>query len=200
VAARKAEPQGDLISTWAQQGWDDGKIYSEILLVLSGGAETTRTVIGSMIRELALQPEQRQLLLDRPELLGTTAVEEFIRWVSPVLNMRRTVTADHELRGQQLRAGDELLLMYPAANRDPRAFDDPDVLDVSRGHNRHVAFGFGTHFCLGSQLARLEIRVMFEEMLRRIPTWELVDPDEPQIVPATFARAYDRIRIRFTPA
>ena len=114
--------------------------------------------------------------------------------------MRRTVTRDHELHGQQLKAGDELLLMYPSANRDPRAFDDPDVLDVTRAHNRHIAFGFGTHFCLGAQLARLEIRVMFEELLRRMPDWELVDPEEPQIVAATFARAYDRIRIRFTPS
>jgi cholest-4-en-3-one 26-monooxygenase len=200
VEARKAEPMEDLISTWSQQGWDDGKILSEILLVLSGGAETTRTVIGSMIRELSLQPDQRRILLEQPDVLGSTGVEEFIRWVSPVLNMRRTVTRDHELHGQSLKAGDELLLMYPSANRDPRAFDDPDVLDVTRAHNRHIAFGFGTHFCLGAQLARLEIRVMFEELLRRMPDWELVDPDEPKIVPATFARAYDRIRIRFSPS
>jgi cytochrome P450 family 142 subfamily A polypeptide 1 len=91
--------------------------------------------------------------------------------------------------------------LYASANRDPRAFDNPDVLDVTRrSDNRHVAFGFGTHFCLGAHLARLEIRVMFEELLRRIPDWELVDPDEPNIMPATFARAYDRIRIRFTPS
>ena len=112
--------------------------------------------------------------------------------------MRRTATEDHELRSQPIRAGDELLLMYAAANRDERAFDDPDVLDVSRSRsNRHVAFGFGTHFCLGAHLARLELRVMFEELLRRIPDWELVDPDEPQVLPATFARAYDQIHIRF---
>ena len=139
------------------------------------------------------------MLIDHPELLSSTAVEEFIRWVSPILNMRRTATVDHELHGQQIRQGDELLLLYGSANRDPRAFHDPDVLDVAREHNRHVAFGFGTHFCLGSHLARLEIRVMFEELLRRIPDWELVDPEEPKIIPATFARAYDRIRIRFTP-
>ena len=168
--------------------------------MLNGGAETTRTVIGSMIRELALQPDQRQLLLDRPELVSTTAVEEFIRWVTPVLNMRRTVTADHELHGQQLHEGDEILLLYGAANRDPSAFDDPDVLNVARANKRHVAFGFGTHFCLGAHVARLEIRVMFEEMLRRIPHWELIDPDEPKIMPASFARAYDRIPIRFTPS
>lgn len=201
VQARQAEPRDDLISVWANtEGWDVPQILSEILLVLDGGAETTRTVIGSTIRELALQPEQRQILLDEPGVLAATGLEEIIRWVSPVLNMRRTATADHELHGQQIRQGDQLLLMYPSANRDPRVFEDPDRFDVRRTPNRHVAFGFGPHFCLGAQLARLEIRVMFEELLRRIPDWELVDPDEPAIVPATFARAYDRIRIRFTPS
>jgi cytochrome P450 family 142 subfamily A polypeptide 1 len=120
--------------------------------------------------------------------------------VSPVLNMSRTATGDHELEGQRLREGDELLLLYGSANRDPRAFTGPDTLDVTRAQSRHVAFGFGTHVCLGAQLARLEIRVMFDELLRRLPDWELVDPDEPKIMPATFARAYDRIRIRFTPS
>jgi cholest-4-en-3-one 26-monooxygenase len=201
IAERRAEPRDDLISLWANtDGWDTGHVIEETILVLNGGAETTRTVIGSMIRELALQPDQRRLLLDQPELLSTTAVEEFIRWVSPVLNMRRTATLDHDLRGRLVRTGEELLLLYGSANRDPRTFSDPDTLDVTRAHNRHVAFGFGTHFCLGAQLARLEIRVMFEELLRRIPDWELVDPDEPRIMPSTFARAYDMVRIRFAPS
>jgi cytochrome P450 family 142 subfamily A polypeptide 1 len=114
--------------------------------------------------------------------------------------MRRTATADHELHGQTIRAGDELLLLFGSANRDPRAFQDPDVLDVTRGPNRHVAFGFGTHFCLGVHLARLEIRVMFEELLRRMPDWELVEPQEPRIMASSFARAYDRVRIHFSPS
>ncbi len=199
IEARRATPRDDLISLWTHtEGWDDGHVLDETILLLDGGAETTRTVIGSMIRELALQPAQRQVLLDRPDLLATTAVEEFIRWVSPVLNMRRTATVDTELHGQHLSGGDELLLLYAAANRDPRVFADPERLDVRRPDNRHVAFGFGTHFCLGAWLARLEIRVMFEELLRRMPDWDLVDPDEPKIMPATFARAYDRIHIRFT--
>jgi cholest-4-en-3-one 26-monooxygenase len=198
IAERRAEPRDDLISLWGHtDGWDVGHVLEETILVLDGGAETTRTVIGSMIRELAVQPEQRRLLLERPQLLATTAVDEFIRWVSPVLNMRRTATVEHELHGRTIRVGDELLLLYAAANRDPRAFTEPDVLDVARENNRHVAFGFGTHFCLGAHLARLEIRVMFEELLERMPDWELVDPDEPQILPATFARSYDQIRIRF---
>jgi cholest-4-en-3-one 26-monooxygenase len=201
IQQRKAEPRDDLISLWVHaHGWDPKRVLDETILVLDGGAETTRTVIGTMIRELALQPAQRQLLLDGPELLSTTAVEEFIRWVTPVLNMRRTATRDHELHGEHIRAGDQLLLLYASANRDPRAFDDPDILDVTRPHNRHVAFGFGTHFCLGAHLARLEIRIMFEEMLRRLGDWDLIDAGEPRIMPATFARAFDRIRIRFTPS
>ncbi len=201
IERRRVEPANDLVSKWAvDQGWSTKKVLEETLLVLDGGAETTRTVIGSMIRELALQPKQRQLLIDHPELLGGPAVDEFIRWVSPVLNMSRTVTHAHELEGQELKEGDELLLLYPSANRDPRAFDDPDVLDVTRSNNRHVAFGFGTHFCLGAHLARLEIKVMFEELFSRMPDWQLVDPEEPQILAATFARAYDKIRISFTPS
>ncbi|MCK9896509.1 cytochrome P450 [Frankia sp. AgB32] len=201
IEARRAEPRDDLISIWTHSdGWDVKRVLEETILVLNGGAETTRTVIGSMIRELALRPDQRQLLLERPELLADSAVEEFIRWVSPVLNMRRTATVDHEFQGQHIRAGDEILLMYGAANRDPRMFPDADTFDVTRSQNHHVAFGFGTHVCLGAHLARLEIRIMFEELLRRMPDWDLVDPDEPKIVPASFARAYDRIRIRFTPS
>jgi cytochrome P450 family 142 subfamily A polypeptide 1 len=201
IEQRRAEPRDDLISLWTHtQGWSTKKILDETVLVLDGGAETTRTVVGSMVRELALQPDQRQLLIDRPALLTTTAVEEFIRWVSPVLNMRRTATVDHELHDRQLRAGDQLLLLYASANRDPRAFMSPELLDVTRSHNRHVAFGFGTHFCLGAHLARLEIRVMFEELLNRMPDWELVDDHEPKVMPSSFARAYDRIRIRYTPS
>jgi cholest-4-en-3-one 26-monooxygenase len=204
INQRRADPQGDLISLWATTEvdgrlWTDGEIISECLLLLDGGAETTRTVIGSIIRELALQPDQRQVLLDRPEVLGDTAVEEFIRWVTPILNMRRTVTRDHTFRGKELHQGDQVLLMYGSANRDEQAFDQPDRFDVTRAHNHHVAFGFGTHFCLGSSLARIEIRVMFEELLRRIPDWRLVPGTEPKVLGATFTRAYDEVHIEFTP-
>jgi cytochrome P450 family 142 subfamily A polypeptide 1 len=193
-----------LISLWAHsvidgRRWSDGEILSECILLLDGGAETTRTVIGAVIRELALQPDQRDILRARPGVLAATGVEEFIRWVSPILNMRRTVTEDHELQGQSLHAGDEVLLMYASANRDERVFDDPDRFDVTRAHNHHVAFGFGTHFCLGASLARLELEVMFEELLRRIPDWRLVPGAAPKILPATFTRAYDAVPIEFTP-
>jgi cholest-4-en-3-one 26-monooxygenase len=201
IELRRADPQDDLISIWTHaEGWDTKHVLDEVILVLDGGAETTRTVIGSMIRDLALLPDQRRLLIEKPEVLATTGVEEFIRWVSPVLNMRRTATVDLDWHGETIHAGDEILLLYGAANRDPRAFTEPDDLDVTRPQNRHVAFGFGTHVCLGAHLARLEIRIMFEELLRRMPDWELTDPDEPHIMPATFARAYDTVRIRFTPS
>ena len=205
IAERRKNPQHDLISTWIDsetdgRPWTDQEILSECILLLDGGAETTRTVIGAIIRELALQPEQRRVLIDNPALLGETAVEEFIRWVTPILNMRRTATEDHTFRDQEIKAGDELLLMYSSGNRDERVFDNPETFDVTRAHNHHVAFGFGTHFCLGASLARLEIRVMFEELLRRIPDWRLAPGAEPKILGATFARAYDAVPIEFTPA
>ncbi|CAB4344966.1 MAG: cytochrome P450 [Actinobacteria bacterium] len=205
IAERRKEPKDDLITIWATTEvdghlWSDGEIISECLLLLDGGAETTRTVIGSIIRELAINTSQRQLLIENPDLLGETGVEEFIRWVTPILNMRRTATEDHVFRGKNIKKGDQLLLMYASANRDESVFDQPDVFDVQRSHNHHVAFGFGTHFCLGSSLARIEIRVMFEELLRRIPDWKLTPGSESKILGATFTRAYDRVDIEFTPA
>jgi cytochrome P450 family 142 subfamily A polypeptide 1 len=204
IAHRRADPQDDLISKWANteingRYWSDGEILSECLLLLDGGAETTRTVIGAVLYELSQRPDQKQLLIDNPTILGDTGVEEFIRWVTPILNMRRTATEDHEYHGQSIRAGDELLLMYSSANRDERVFTEPDRFDVTRTHNSHVAFGFGTHFCLGASLARIELRVMFEELVRRMPDWHLAPGAQPRIIPATFTRAYDAVPLEFTP-
>jgi len=135
IEARRAEPRGDLISAWVHsavefpdgtvRAMSDNEIVSEALLVLDGGAETTRTVIGSIVVELARRPDQRAQLAADPAILGATGVEEFIRWVSPILNMRRTATETHELHGQTIEAGDELLLMYSSANRDERVYTDP---------------------------------------------------------------------------
>ncbi|MBO0727634.1 MAG: cytochrome P450 [Acidimicrobiaceae bacterium] len=201
IAARRAHPRDDLISVWCHSAvdgvaWDDRRILEEAILVLDGGAETTRTVIGAIVRELALRPTTQRQLRDNPQLL-TQAVEEFVRWVSPILNMRRTVTQDHEFRGQRLRQGEEILLLYPAANRDERVYDAPEEFDVTRARNHHVAFGFGTHVCLGAPLARMELKVMFEQLLSRLPEWRLVPGTEPQIIPSTFARAYDAVHIEF---
>jgi len=205
--ARRGDPKDDLISVWAHAEVEqpdgtmrplaDDEIVHEALLLLDGGAETTRTVIGTMCLELIRHPDQHAALAADPGILATTGVEEFIRWVTPILNMRRTATEDHELHGQIVHAGDEMLLMYSAANRDERVFDDPDTLDVTRAHNHHVAFGFGTHFCLGASLARLEIRVMFEELVQRLPEMRLAAGADPKKVPSAFACAYDAIPVEF---
>jgi cytochrome P450 family 142 subfamily A polypeptide 1 len=204
IAARRAQPEHDLISIWAHaevdgKPWDDKRILEETILLVDGGAETTRTVISAIVRELALRPDVQRQLREQPELL-TTGVEEFVRWVSPILNMRRTVTRDHVLHGQQLRKGDEVLLMYASANRDERAIDRPDEFDITRPTNHHVAFGLGTHLCLGANLARLELRVLFEQLLARLPEWHLTPGTEPRILPATFTRADDSVHIDFDPA
>jgi cytochrome P450 family 142 subfamily A polypeptide 1 len=205
LAARRADPKDDLISVWAhsdvefpdgtKRALNDDEIVHEALLLLDGGAETTRTVIGTMCLELIRNPDQHARLSADPSILGATGVEEFIRWVTPILNMRRTATEDHELLGETVHDGDELVLMYASANRDERVFDDPDTLDVTRQHNHHVASGFGTHFCLGASLARLEIRVLFEELVQRVPKMRLADGAEPKKIPSAFACAYDSVPV-----
>src|SRR5215471_14591764 len=161
IQARRADPRDDLVSAWihgsvAGEPMDIPEIIQEGLLLLDGGAETTRSVIGQTVWNLARFPDQREKLLADPSAIRTTAVEEFIRYATPILNMRRTVTADHDLRGQHLHEGDQVLLMYGAANTDDREFDEPERFNVTRQHNPHAAFGYGTHFCLGANLARLE--------------------------------------------
>lgn len=208
IQARRAEPTDDLTSVWCQKQieTDDGprsmtdeEILHENLLVLDGGAETTRSVIGTTCLELMTRPDQHELLRNDPAILRDTGVEEFIRWSTPILNMRRTITEDHELHGQHLAAGQQVLLMYSAANRDPEVFDDPETFDVTRKHNHHVSFGFGTHFCLGASLARLEIAVMFEELLRRLPDLHLRPFADPRYQPSAFARGLKDLHVEFTP-
>lgn len=205
LAARRADPKDDLISVWAHgevefpdgvtRALTDDEIVHEALLLLDGGAETTRTVIGTMCLDLIRHPDQFTALAADPSILGATGVEEFIRWVTPILNMSRTATEDHDMHGETIHAGDELVLMYSSANRDERVFDNPDALDVTRAHNHHVSFGFGTHFCLGASLARLEIRVLFEELVQRVPKMRLASGANPKKVPSAFACAYDEIPI-----
>jgi cytochrome P450 family 142 subfamily A polypeptide 1 len=200
IEARRREPRDDLVSAWIHgnvdgQPLDTAEIIQEGLLLLDGGAETTRSVIGQTVWNLARFPDQREILRADLSILRTTAVEEFIRFATPILNMRRTVMADHELHGQQLRAGDQVLLMYGAANTDEREFDDPLRFDVTRRRGSHVAFGFGTHFCLGANLARLELRVMFEELLRRLPGFTLVPGHAPEFAPGYFTRTLKELRV-----
>ena len=152
---------------------DDDSLVHETLLILIGGDETTRHVISGGVEELLAHPDQVARLPADPAGLMPGAVEEMLRWVSPIKNMARTATRDVELAGAQIRAGQELLLLYPSANRDEAVFEDPDTFDITRSPNPHMAFGFGAHFCLGNQLARLELKVMVERVLARLPDLRL---------------------------
>jgi cytochrome P450 len=197
--------QRKLVSVWvhgavAGEPLDLPEIIQEGLLLLDGGAETTRSVIGQTVWNLARFPDQREILLADPSVIGSAGVEEFIRFATPILNMRRTVTVDHELHGQRLREGDQVLLMYGAANSDGRAFSEPDRFDVTRRPGHHVAFGFGTHFCLGANLARLELRILFEELLRALPGIRLVPGREPEFMPGYFTRTLRELWVEFSPA
>ena len=203
IAEHRLDPRDDLISTLCLAEvdgalLDDESIVQETLLILIGGDETTRHVISGGLLALMEAPDQRGLLQEGGADL-TVAVEELLRWVSPVKNMARTVTEDVIIRDQLLRRGDQLILFYPSANRDEAVFDDPDSLDVRRDPNPHIAFGFGPHFCLGAALARLELRVMVEEVLRRLPNLELAGSGLPYRE-SNFVSGLEAMPVRFTPS
>jgi cytochrome P450 len=143
--------------------------------VLIGGNETTRSLLCGGMNALLERPESYAALEADPSLIPS-AVEEMLRWVAPVHYFRRTPTRDVELGGAQLRAGDSVAMLYAAANRDPDVFAEPDVFDIRRKPNPHVAFGFGEHFCLGARIARMESRVFFEEFFRRFSKIEPTGP------------------------
>ena len=175
---RKNDPQDDLISQLAHtthegQPVEDGLVLGMAGLVLIAGIDTTWSAIGSTLWHLARHPADAARLVAEPELMAT-AIEEFLRVYSPV-TMARVVTADSEFKGCPMAAGDKVLMNFPAANRDPVAFERAGEVVLDRAHNRHVAFGTGIHRCAGSNLARMELRVAVEEWLRRIPTYRLAD-------------------------
>ena len=202
-------PAGDLMSRWigvesssggSVGGTDFGldQIVSDSLLLLDGGAETTRTVIARTLLDLADRPDAWAALKAGADM--ETAVEEFIRWVTPIHNMCRTATADTELGGQTVRKGQQVVMMYPSANRDPEHFDDPETYDVARSPNHHLAFGLGTHFCLGAALARLEIKVFFERLLQRVARIERIE-GAPQVeMPNAFVHGLREAHLAFIAA
>jgi cytochrome P450 family 142 subfamily A polypeptide 1 len=200
VRARRETPSDDLMGVLVAAEIDghsltDAQIQYESMLILVGGDETTRHVISGGAYQVLLERERWEALLDDRGLLGS-AIEEMLRWVSPVKNMARTATEDTELGGQHISAGDKLLLLYPSANRDENVFKDPFTFDIRRTPNDHVAFGYGPHFCLGSSLARLELRVVFEELLDRLPSLQLVDRVEPKRRPANFVSGFESLPVR----
>ncbi|MEM7286081.1 MAG: cytochrome P450 [Actinomycetota bacterium] len=191
---RFEEPADDLFTDWLGAGMDPMIMVQETGLVIAGGAETTRTVIAHGLRTFVDHPDQWEYIAQDPERV-TLAVEELIRWVTPLNNMFRIVTTPTELAGTDMAIGDRVALIYPAANRDPRVFDDPDTFDVTRDPNPHLAFGHGTHFCLGANLARIELRLLFQELSQRVTNLRVVS--EPDVEPNIFARAVRRFDLAF---
>jgi pimeloyl-[acyl-carrier protein] synthase len=181
VAQRRTEPRNDLLTALAQaeeagDRLSEPELYANAALILVAGHETTTNLIGNGMLALLRHPDQMERLRRDPSLI-LAAVEEFLRYESPVQFVTRLLKEDLTLGGKQLRARQTVLMMLGAANRDPAQFPDPDRLDVCRTDNKHVAFGLGTHFCLGAQLARLEGRIVFETLLRRMPNLRLDAPE-----------------------
>ena len=190
---RKGCPVSDVMSIWTQAEADNTlgdyefgveRIVSDCLLLLDGGAETTRTTIARTLVNLTERPDQWELLRNGAD--AEVATEEFIRYVTPVHNMCRTAVEDYEISGTTIPQGNQVVLMYSSANRDPQHFDNPEVMDITRSPNHHIAFGFGTHFCLGAALARLEIKVFFEEFAKRVKSFELTAGSEVVEMPNAF--------------
>ena len=204
--AKKACPANDVMSHWinieAERDGEVGgapfgvdQIISDCLLLLDGGAETTRTVIARTVLGLADNPDQWQLLRGGADIENAT--EEFIRWVTPVHNFCRVATDDYQLHGQTIKKGQQVLLAYGAANRDPVHFTDPERLDVTRDPNHHLSFGFGTHFCLGASLARLEIRSFFRALVERVERIERM-ADSPVVeMPNAFVFGLKEAHVAF---
>jgi cytochrome P450 family 142 subfamily A polypeptide 1 len=204
IADRRREPRDDLMSILVHaevdgDRFEDDEIIHESLLILVGGDETTRHVISGGVHQLLVHPDQWDAVASDPSV-RPSAVEEMLRWVTPIKNMVRTATRDTVLGDQRIAEGEELMLLYPSANRDEAVFDEPFRFDVRRQPNEHVAFGFGPHFCLGASLARLEISVMLDELLARLPDLALADPDaDPRMRPANFISGLEHLPVTFTP-
>ena len=198
--ARRGVKGEDLVSVLINaeiegQQLSEAEFDAFFLLLAVAGNETTRNLISGGMLALIENPEQRQRLIDDPSLIPS-AVEEMLRWVTPVMYFRRTATKDTEIRGQKIKEGDKVVMYYSSANRDEDVFPGGDRFDVGRTPNEHLAFGTGQHFCLGANLARLEIRVMFEELLRRLPDIELAGP--VRRLRSNFINGYKEIPVRFT--
>jgi cytochrome P450 len=199
IELRRQQPADDLLSFLLRAEIDERplneqELFGGCLLLLMAGIDTTWSAIGAALWHLAQNQENQQRLRDE-EALWPSAIEELLRAFAPV-TMAREVTTDMEFGGCLMKAGDPLLLPFPAANRDPQAFKDADTVQLDRPDNRHLAFGLGIHRCLGSNLARLELTVATQRFLARIPTFELADPEAvrwsggqvrgPRVLPLTF--------------
>jgi len=222
VEQRRVEPRDDMLSILTA-AYDRGELASnndavvgtsdsdevaelsndELLmfcvLLMVAGNETTRNAIAGGLLAFSQFPAQRDLLVRRPELV-TSAVEEILRWTTPVLNLTRTVTAPVTVAGFELVAGDRVMLLYQSANRDDAVFEAPNEFRIDRDPNPHLTFGFGPHYCMGATLARMEIEVVYSELFRRLPDIAVIDPAAaPDKAPSAFIAGIRHLPARFTP-
>lgn len=200
TASRREHPTDDLASAIAN-GRIDGEPLSDVdtasyyVIVASAGHDTTKDAISGGLRALIENPDQLDRLRSDIGLMGT-AVEEMIRWSTPVKEFMRTATADTEIRGVPIAKGDSVYLAYASANRDEEVFSDPFRFDIGRDPNKHLAFGYGVHFCLGAALARMEMNSLFTELVSRLDSIELVG--EPQLSATTFVGGLKHLPIRYS--
>ena len=183
ISEKRRNPADDILSTIVHatltdennRQLTDEELVNFFILLFPAGAETTRNAFGSGLRTLIEHPDQLNRLRDKPDLMRP-AIEEIVRWTTPSIYKRRTVTRDTEFRGAALKAGDKLTIWEMSANRDERIFDDPFTFDIARAPNRHIGFGFGAHICLGAALARLELKVGLDALFERIAEFEVEGP------------------------
>jgi cytochrome P450 len=200
TASRRENPTEDLASAIAN-GTIDGELMSDMdtvsfyVILASAGHDNTKDAISGGLRALIDNPDQLARLQADPSLMGT-AVEEMIRWTTPVKEFMRTATADTEIRGVPIAKGDSVYLAYVSANRDDEVFTDPFRFDVGRDPNKHLAFGYGVHFCLGAALARMEMNSLFTELVSRLESIELAG--EPELSATTFVGGLKHLPIRYS--
>lgn len=208
IAERRADPgtKGDIIATLTHafddgalgEGLSDGDLLMFLVLLVVAGNETTRNALSGGLLAFSEFPDEKRRVIEDPSL-WETAVDELLRYVSPVLNFSRTITEDHTYQGVDLRAGEKVLLLYQSANRDERVFEAADELRVDRSPNPHLAFGIGTHYCLGANLARAEIRVVFEELFRRLGDIHVPDTTALRRSDSSLVIGISHLPARFTP-
>jgi cytochrome P450 len=173
-------------------------IASYVFVLIGGGLDTTGSALGNALIRIQRDPDLRGKLLQRPDLVPN-AIEEFLRIDAPIQGLARTMAEDVELCGQQLQAGDKVLLLWGSANRDPQAFDSPDEICLEREQNRHLSFGVGLHRCLGSHIGRTMFRVMLETVLARIPDFELLGDPKEHRFPGSVVFGVEHLPSRFSP-
>ncbi|HKV54706.1 MAG TPA: cytochrome P450 [Candidatus Binataceae bacterium] len=200
IEKRRRNPTDDLISALAHgsikgDALSLGEMVANCWVLVLGGQETTRNATSGAMLAMIEHPEERAKFAANPS--STAAIEEFLRWTSPVTHMMRTAKCDVEIQGRKIKAGQHVVLWNVSANRDESQFEDPDRFDLARDPNEHVAFGHGEHFCLGAHLARLQMRLMLGEVVRRIPDLELAAPVER--LRSNFIAGIKHMPVRFTP-